>query len=332
MTLTESYAKIKRTVVAFVPKFLPVNRPGESAPEFPPIFGTGFIIDEGVVVTNDHVIRAIARLPRPRDCPPDVWPVNCLLWHFVPEKGMATIPLDVLGVFTIDQMETGEIYYGPPKPDVAFVQVKMKGLPKVNVKFELKEIKEGQEIATAGFPMGTEALTAPGYLHQLTPTLQKGIISAVLPFECETPHAIMINVMVQGGASGSPVFLPDTGDVIGVLYAGLQETRQTISRLPSKISKDIEKLEPSLHSHVCTVPANISYVVPAHYIEKMLHGIKEDPNAKLADDTLTLDEYIIKAEHAVVKPREPLPLKIWKGTDTVKRTIQKTSPDEVRSQ
>ncbi|GAJ23629.1 unnamed protein product, partial [marine sediment metagenome] len=33
----------------------------------------------------------------------------------------------------------------------------------------------------------------------------------------------MINIMSQGGASGSPVFLPETGEVIGVLYGSLEE-------------------------------------------------------------------------------------------------------------
>jgi len=30
-------------------------------------------------------------------------------------------------------------------------------------------LEEGLEVATAGYPMGTDALTAPGYLHQVTP-------------------------------------------------------------------------------------------------------------------------------------------------------------------
>jgi len=323
MTLTESYEKIKPTIVAFVPRFMPSYYPNKPVSEFPPIFGTGFIIDDGIVVTNDHVVNVIPKLPKPPDCPPDVWPVNCLLWHYIREKGMATISLDVLGVLRISRIETGEIYYGPPKPDVAFVHVKMKELPKAIVKYNLKEIQEGQEVATAGFPMGTETLTAPGYLHQLTPTLQKGVISAVLPFQCDTPHAIMINVMVQGGASGSPVFLPETGDVIGILYAGLEEKRQTKSGLPDNIRKDVEKFEPSIHSHVFTAPTNISYVVPAHYIEKMLQQIKDDPNIKFPDDTLTLEEYINKGGQIVRKRGEAPPIKIWQGAETTKRMIEK---------
>lgn len=327
MTLIESYARIKPTIVAFIPKFQPVYDANEPLPEFPPIFGTGFLVDEGIVVTNDHVVREISKLPKPPDCPPDVWPVQCLLWHFIPEKGLATISLEVTGLMRIGKMETGEAYYGPPKPDLAFVRVKMKGLPKANVKYDLKEIKEGQEIATAGFPMGTKTLMAFGYLHQLTPTLQKGIISAVLPFECESPHAIMINVMAQGGASGSPVFLPDTGDVIGVLYASLDEPRQTKSVLPDNIKANIEKMVPSIHSHLFAAPTNISYVVPAHYIEKMLQQLKDEPNMKVPEDALTLEEHINTAEHVVRKRGETPLVKVWDGPDTTRRTIERQTPD-----
>lgn len=104
MSLTESYEKIKPTIVAFVPRFLTVDDGNQPIPEFFPIFGTGFVIDDGIVVTNDHVVKAIPKLPKPRDLPPDIWPVDCLLWHFIPDKGLATIPLEVLGVFGIAHM------------------------------------------------------------------------------------------------------------------------------------------------------------------------------------------------------------------------------------
>ena len=76
----------------------------------------------------------------------------------------------------------------PAGPDLAFVPVKARGLPAVALDGP-EAIDEGTEVATAGFPMGTDALMAPGWIHQVTPTLQRGIISAVLPFPCPTPHA-----------------------------------------------------------------------------------------------------------------------------------------------
>jgi S1-C subfamily serine protease len=328
MTLIESYEKVKPAVVAFTPKFHPVYHPDEPPPAFPPIFGTGFIIDDGIVITNDHVVKIIPRLPRPPDCPRDIWPLSCLLMHSISEKRMATIWMDVIGVIGIKHMEHGKHYYGSAKPDIAFVHVKMKKLPCVNVKYNLQEIKEGREIATAGFPMGTETLTAPGYLHQLTPTLQTGIISAVLPFQCETPHSLMINVMVQGGASGSPVFLPETGDVIGVLYGGLNEKRTTEFDLPKKIEKEIQEFEPSLHSHILSAPTNISYVVPAHYIKKMMKSVKEEKALEFPEDTLSLEECIKQTQHVERRPGNPPLFQIWEGEEKIKRTIKTETPNE----
>jgi len=323
MGLVETYEKIRPSIVAFIPKFHAVYDPKEPLPEFPPIFGTGFIVEDGLVVTNDHVVKVFSRLPKPPDCPPDVWPVQCLLLYYIPEKGMAEIKIDVIGIFGIEAMKPGEHYYGPPTPDVAFVQIKMKDLPSVPVKYSPEKIKEGVEIATAGYPMGTDTLTAPGYLHQLTPTLQRGIVSAVLPFSCDNPHALMINVMTQGGASGSPVFTPDSEEIIGVLYGGLEDISKTITpRKAGKIS------DPSQHAHLYRSPTNISYVVPAHYITNVMNQMREDERLKLPPDTPSLSKILGKAEFVARRQGETECVP-WPGqSEPDKRKIQEVSRDE----
>ncbi|MBL7130832.1 MAG: trypsin-like peptidase domain-containing protein [Candidatus Omnitrophica bacterium] len=323
MNLEETYQKIKPAIVAFVPKFHPVYDPKEPLPEFPPIFGTGFIIADGLVVTNDHVAKQINKLPRPKDCPPELWPVNCLLLYFIHDKGMAEIHIDVLGVFGIQKMDTGKAYYGPPKPDIAFVHIKMKDLPTAKVHYDKDKIKEGCEVATAGFPMGTATLTAPGYLHQLTPTLQRGIISAVLPFECDRPHALMINVMTQGGASGSPVFSPDSDEVIGVLYGGLIDKQTTLVKVP----KNKKEIDPSLHAHYYKSPTNISYVVPSYYIEKMLPNIVKDKNLEASKDLPSLNDVIKNAQFVVRERGKKREHKIWRQEEMpVERKLKEIEP------
>jgi len=324
MSLVEAYQKIKPSIVAFIPMFHPVYNEKDAPPEFPPIFGTGFIIADGLVITNDHVVRAIRKLPKPPDCPKELWPVKCLLLHLIPDKGMAQVSIDILGVMTLEQFNPGKVYYGPPRPDIAFVHIKMKDLPRVDIKYEPKKIREGLEVATAGFPMGTDTLMAPGYLHQLTPTLQRGVISAVLPFECQTPHALMINVMTQGGASGSPVFLPDSGEVIGVLYAGLQDIKKTIK----PTSKNVKIIDPSTHSHLYKVPTNASYVVPSHFIISAKQKILTDKNFSLPSDTPSLKQLLEKRDFSERKPGISPEYAIWgEGDYSIERKIKNIQPE-----
>ena len=72
---------------------------------------------------------------------------------------------------------------------------------------------------------------APGWIHQLSPILQKGIISAILPMVCDYPHGIMIDIVTEGGASGSPIFNVETGEVIAMLYGGLFDTHILKNRM-----------------------------------------------------------------------------------------------------
>jgi len=80
------------------------------------------------------------------------------------DQGMLEIPLDVIGVGMISSFNPGKAYYGPKDgPDLAFVHVKARRLPTVQID-RTTLIEEGMELATAGFPMGTDGLTAPGWL------------------------------------------------------------------------------------------------------------------------------------------------------------------------
>jgi hypothetical protein len=167
----------------------------------------------------------------------------------------------------------------------------VKGLPEVELLASTDALREGVEVATVEFPMGTEALTAPGWLHQHGPFLQRGIISAILPFVCKAPHSFVINVMSMGGASGSPVFLTDSPKAIGILNAGLLTTNETMSQI----------LGAPVRLGITQTSTNFSYVVPAYFFASAVQPIKDSGKLQLPADTLSLDEMISRANLVVRK-------------------------------
>jgi hypothetical protein len=250
----------------------PLNGP---IPDVPAIIGTGFVVDEGLVATNDHVVQIAERITSQGGRPAGEWPLEVTYFHLAPDRGMCQLTMEVIGAFAIGNVNPNGPYYGPKQPDIGFLHVAMKGLPRLEIATDDDAIEPGVRVATAGFPMGTRALRAPGYVHQLTPTLQEGIVSAILPFPCKGHHAIMLNIMSLTGASGSPIFLAHDPKVVGILYGGLQETY--------RFGNQGGALE-------YPIPTNFTYCVPSHYVRKALDGIRGRPELALPPDAPTLQD------------------------------------------
>lgn len=278
MTLPESYRLIKPSIVAIVRKYekLPA---GTTPPEAPFIIGTGFIVGDGLVVTNDHVAKIIDSQPRPANAPADEWPVLCYMFLEMDEHNLGMVPLKVIGKFQTASYRPEGTWYGPEIPDVALLHIEARDLPTARIQADPTILQEGMDLATAGFPTGRNTLMAPGYMHQHGPTLQKGILGALLPFPRTLPHAFILNVVTQGGASGSPVFLPGTGEVVGIVYAGLNEPAQTIA-------KDIY-----------TRPTAITYGLPAAFIDISIKEAHKMPDFKNASDLPSLQQLIDTLPH-----------------------------------
>jgi S1-C subfamily serine protease len=317
MALAESYSILRESIVAFIPKVFPARADG-SPPEIPPIFGTGYIIHEdGIVATNHHVVQAFKRFTNAPGDDADSWPVFAMLFHRI-GAGIAEIPLGVVGVVQIKSFEPGEVYYGPPKPDLAFVHVKARELPAVTIDGDT-EIREGMPVATAGFPMGSELLTAPGWLHQIAPTLQQGIVAAVQPFATPKPHGISLNIMVQGGASGSPVFIPETGAVIGTVYASLGE--------PSIVWQPTDDGKKKPIGFV-RLPTSISHAVPAHYLLHFLRDYLKHPEFVPPEDAKTIDEMIATAKLVSRFSEDSVYTPIYDNDGEPRLTVREIQNDE----
>lgn len=285
--------KFSKIYLGLKPSIVAIASRVSKNPELPDIIGTGFIArSDGIIFTNDHVIKAIKRLPRLKSMGPEDWPIVVLYFHWIPNKGMMTINLEVKGVGGLKREKPIEGYnYGPDIPDLGFIHVHVKDLPVLKIAEKL-ELQEGDKVMLAGFPMGTDTLRAPGWLHQLTPTLQSGIISAILPFSCDNPHAMLLNIMTQGGSSGSPVFNPLTGEVIGIEYAGIVEPKTLSGKSGILIYENNTSL-------TLTIPAKI-----IHGIYQKIDEVEEFKNADISKFD-TIESLIAKKEVAVHSPKTP---------------------------
>lgn len=255
--LASTYASLVRpSLVAFIYTFHDTHRTGGQLPPIPTIIGTGFVVDsDGWIATNRHVVEAFDHVPNEvRQAIGDQIPVMAVLFQLVDED--LHLPMfQVEEVITFDVAQESLTKFARDAPDLAFARINVRALPTLDVARDVR-IEEGLELATSGFPMGSEALAPEGYLSQISPTLQRGIVSAVLPFPGTHPHAFLLNVMVRGGASGSPVFFPDTGKVAGIVYAGLS---------------DFESGKAGSYA----VPTNLTYVLPAHAISTAIEILRE---------------------------------------------------------
>ncbi len=251
--LRESYKNLKPSVVAIAKKT-------SKNPYFPEIIGTGFFVrEDGIIATNDHVIKKINELQKEEGKNEKVVDTVVAVYFEMAEKGMQTVPLLVDGVTKIRQNVPSGPHYGPDQFDLGFLVLKDVADCPV-VEFSMDDLHEGANVAVSGFPMGTRTLMAEGWVHQLGPTLQSGVIGAVLPFECKTPHGILIDVSVLGGSSGSPIFDPDTGKVLGIVYGGLNEM------YGGKGYCNAEGL-------VYKVPTSLTLGIPSWFIKKALDAL-----------------------------------------------------------
>ena len=61
MSLSETYARVRSGIVAFVPTYPGKLRLSAIPHEF--IFGTGFIVGDSLIATNGHVAEAFKQFP-----------------------------------------------------------------------------------------------------------------------------------------------------------------------------------------------------------------------------------------------------------------------------
>ena len=223
----ETVAKVKPSIVA-VGTYMPSRNPRAI------FLGTGFAVADGsIIVTNDHVV------PLSLD---DKHLEQLAVFYHDNNQEKILIAKEV----TLDK-----------EHDVAILKLSEGLLPAMKLG-NASGVREGQLYAFTGFPMGM--------VLGLYPVTHRGIISAISPNiipvlksaqintkllrRLEEPYNVFqLDATAYPGNSGSPLYDPDSGMVIGVLNkVFVQESKENI------LSK----------------PSGISYAIPINHIQKLL--------------------------------------------------------------
>lgn len=215
--LPDTVARIKPSVVAVG------NYKTLAAPPFT-LRGTGFAVGDGRhIVTNAHVVAVLAG-----------------------EEG-ASLAVQVAGASEGGgQLRRARVIVEDKAHDLAVLEIDGSPLPPV-VLGRAETVREGQEIAFTGFPIGSVL----GFF----PVSHRGIVSAIPPIVLPAANARGLNVQVikraQAGAfrifqldavaypgnSGSPVYDVESGEVIGIInMVFVKATRESALSQPSGIT------------------------------------------------------------------------------------------------
>jgi S1-C subfamily serine protease len=245
--LSEVFDLVRPAIVAFAWDAATTAQMGKRL--LPRILGTGFFVDDrGLVATNRHVVDVRRGLPR--NPVTDSSSAIALVFPSVEDvegnQAIGVAPVTIREYWPLETFEKPESYYGDPLPDVAFVQLNIRGVPALQLALEPWTVRIGTRIATAGFPLGEDPLTVYGTINQVTPVLRHGIVSSVFPSPCPRPHGFTVDILTQGGASGSPIFLAQSPAIIGMVHAGFGNTNFTYA-VPAEILSGA--LETLLTSH-----------------------------------------------------------------------------------
>lgn len=271
-SLTELYESKSSCVVAFINRIKRLPQ-AHGTPIFPDICGTGFLVNsDGLVVTNRHVVDAIESFgANPKN---GAHAAGAILLFFEEYKGCHLLNVDIDRTSVIATFESSADWYGQPVPDIGFVQLRLRETPFLELATEDFAIRPGMEISTIGYPMGTEPLTVHAKVSQISPFIRRGIVSSVYPFPMANPHGFTIDIMQQGGSSGSPIVGPDNKRVVGMMWGAIKQPETAVSG--------------SLSLHY-SLPTNISLAESAHIIDGALKELqKHEPPAN--PDFPTLQE------------------------------------------
>ncbi len=227
--LIATIKKVKPSTIA-IGSYNPRSRPAVN------FYGTGFVFSKnGYAITAEHVINEINKKGDEDN-----------LYAFFPD------------VETSKKFRA-RVLAKNIKYDLAIIKLDGSGFNHVKLG-NSSRIKEGQSIAICGYPYGP--------VLGLYPTTQTGIISNISPMAIPVQRSSLLsNKMIKAlkdpytifqldctafpGNSGGPLFLPETGEIIGVLNSGFV-----------RVTKENKQIS-----------TGISYAIPINYVKELIDAL-----------------------------------------------------------
>jgi len=213
--LVQTIEAIKPSIVG-IGTFMQLRSPAVS------FVGTGFVVGDGLsVITNAHVVPEVIDGERKET-----------LRVTVPKGNNIEYREAVL--VSIDRLH-----------DLALLKISGPALPAMKLG-DSSKVKEGQMLAFTGFPLtavlGFHPVTHRGMVSAITvaatqaPTSRTLDAKAIIQLQRSAYEVIQIDGTAYPGGSGSPLYDPETGVVLGVINKVLNATKESAISAPSGIT------------------------------------------------------------------------------------------------
>ena len=196
--------------------------------------GTGFVVGDGLhVLTNLHVLPTVLDQKK----------------------------LEVLAVFAREggkeTLRPAEVVDNDEQHDLALLKIVGNPMPSLNMG-NSDRVREGESYAFTGYPIGvvlglhpaTHRATISAITPSAIPLQRAGQLNPAVIERLQDPYNIFqLDATAYPGNSGSPLYSPVTGSVIGIINkVFVQETKESV------LSK----------------PSGITYAIPIRYADNLL--------------------------------------------------------------
>ncbi len=225
--VADNLGKIKPAVVG-IGTFQPLRSPRGQ------LKGTGFVVADGRhVVTCYHIVKALPDIEKN-----ETWAIFLGQGRDIQYRTITTVAID-------------------ENNDLALLKIDGTPLPALRLGNEAAA-REGEQLYFTGYPIGsvlglnasTHRAGLAAIVPIFTPLGQAGKLNARAIRQADNPYLIFqLDAIAYPGNSGSPLWHPQTGEVMGV-----------VNSVFVKGSKEA----------ALTDPSGISYAIPARYVRDLL--------------------------------------------------------------